>query len=361
MALIQCPECWNDVSDQAEACPKCGYPIKKSTQSSQMRYSGNPQPSQGYSASNRPYIPSYKPPVQQKQVKKSNSIPILIVLAIVLNILFVFSVTIESVAKSARSGSSTQSVDKAIESSSNTKETEKTSADSKNTNRGSSKTDSGSRNKDASDTSSKPKSNKADYEVTDTYFNYYLNSIGSVEYFAFVEITNTGSSNLYLGSATFDLEDINGHLLQSDDLISTAPDAIYPGEKGYYYNMGYIDEGVSLENGVKLVPSYKVEVARQDIVEYEVSDLGIKEDTFGFSVTGRVQNNTDEDDSYCYINILFYDASGKIAGITGTTITDLTAGSKKSFECSSMFLPNNLSINDVANYKVIARKMMLQF
>jgi ribosomal protein L7/L12 len=28
MALIKCPECSNEVSDKAAACPKCGYPIK---------------------------------------------------------------------------------------------------------------------------------------------------------------------------------------------------------------------------------------------------------------------------------------------------------------------------------------------
>ena len=27
MALIKCPECGTDVSDRAESCPKCGYPI----------------------------------------------------------------------------------------------------------------------------------------------------------------------------------------------------------------------------------------------------------------------------------------------------------------------------------------------
>ena len=29
MALIKCPECGNEISDQAEQCIKCGYPIKK--------------------------------------------------------------------------------------------------------------------------------------------------------------------------------------------------------------------------------------------------------------------------------------------------------------------------------------------
>jgi len=29
MALIKCPECLNEVSDQAISCPHCGYPLKK--------------------------------------------------------------------------------------------------------------------------------------------------------------------------------------------------------------------------------------------------------------------------------------------------------------------------------------------
>lgn len=29
MALINCPECGKKVSDQAVACPDCGYPIAK--------------------------------------------------------------------------------------------------------------------------------------------------------------------------------------------------------------------------------------------------------------------------------------------------------------------------------------------
>ena len=33
MGLITCPECQNTVSDKAEVCPKCGYPIAKYLQS----------------------------------------------------------------------------------------------------------------------------------------------------------------------------------------------------------------------------------------------------------------------------------------------------------------------------------------
>lgn len=31
MALIQCPECCQTVSDKATKCPKCGYPIQSSS------------------------------------------------------------------------------------------------------------------------------------------------------------------------------------------------------------------------------------------------------------------------------------------------------------------------------------------
>lgn len=33
MALIKCPECENEISDKAEACPKCGCPISKASDS----------------------------------------------------------------------------------------------------------------------------------------------------------------------------------------------------------------------------------------------------------------------------------------------------------------------------------------
>lgn len=40
MALIKCPECGHDVSDQAITCPNCGYPLKSSnvTEFNQMQY-----------------------------------------------------------------------------------------------------------------------------------------------------------------------------------------------------------------------------------------------------------------------------------------------------------------------------------
>lgn len=33
MALINCPECRNEISSQALSCPKCGYPLKREPES----------------------------------------------------------------------------------------------------------------------------------------------------------------------------------------------------------------------------------------------------------------------------------------------------------------------------------------
>lgn len=31
MAIINCPECGSNVSDRAEMCPKCSYPLQQNT------------------------------------------------------------------------------------------------------------------------------------------------------------------------------------------------------------------------------------------------------------------------------------------------------------------------------------------
>ena len=37
MALIKCPECGGQVSDKAEACIHCGYPLKNISQNAQEK------------------------------------------------------------------------------------------------------------------------------------------------------------------------------------------------------------------------------------------------------------------------------------------------------------------------------------
>lgn len=205
------------------------------------------------------------------------------------------------------------------------------------------------------------------FAVTDTKFEYYKNSIGSMEYHGIVEIQNTGSSYLYLENCTFDLEDDSGHLLQSDSFISSCPNVIAPGEKGYFYNglTGTIDENVDLSNGIKLVPQYKVSIAKKGkdaIVEYQVSDTDLKGGKKKRpKVTGRITNNTDKDNSLLGVSIVFYDKEGKVLGIADTSVMDLDAGVTKSFDCDCYFLNDKVTADKIGEYKVIARDLYIQF
>ena len=208
-------------------------------------------------------------------------------------------------------------------------------------------------------------SDKVEYEISDTSFEYYTNSIGSVEYYGYVEILNTGNCDIYLDNCTFDIEDNDGHLLQSDSYVSHCPEVISPGEKGYFYNglgSNLIDSGVSFDNGVKLVPQMKLTKATGKPASYPVSDVSVREGDFGdIKITGRVENNTEQDIGYIYINILFYNSEGKLLAITGTSLTDIGAGNKGSFDTSTAFANENLKLRDIADTVVIAEAMYMQW
>lgn len=207
--------------------------------------------------------------------------------------------------------------------------------------------------------------NGASYRISDSDLQYYKNSIDNIEYYAYVEITNTGSKNLYLKSAAFDLEDDSHHLLQTENWISNCPDVIAPGEKGYFYNSlgsNLIDDGVSVENGLNLAYNVTIQEAKSSPVNYIVTDTALRKGLLDSpTVTGRVTNNTAEDDSLVYVQVIYYDAAGKVLAITGTNIMDLPAGATVSFECSGVYMNDNANMDTIANYKVIAQKAFYQY
>jgi hypothetical protein len=204
---------------------------------------------------------------------------------------------------------------------------------------------------------------ETNYEISNTKFEYYTNSIGKTEYYGIVEITNTGSTNLYLKDCTFDLEDNTGHLLQTEDFISSVPDVIKPGEKGYFYNnigSTTLDDGVSVSNGINLVPQVTVVEATGEATDLEVSDTELKYDSNYPVITGRIINTTNEEQN-CYVQTIFYDKNGEVLAITGTNVYDIPANGKKSFENSGMFMNDNVTANTVGDYKTIAQVSYYQW
>jgi hypothetical protein len=209
---------------------------------------------------------------------------------------------------------------------------------------------------------------KAEYEITYTSFAHRTNSIGNERYFGVVEIKNTGSSYIYLKDCTFDFEDDDGHLLDTDKLVSSAPDVIAPNEYGYFFHDGLLDDSISLDNGINLVPNFSVEVVskgKDAIVEYPVSDLDIRNNDYdmGVKVTGRVENTSSEDTGSFDVMIIaiFYDSNGDILDLHIIYADEMSAGGKTSFEVSTMAGNNEITTDDVAEYKIIARKTYIQF
>ena len=199
------------------------------------------------------------------------------------------------------------------------------------------------------------------YEVTDTRVVSWTDSIGSVWVQAIVEITNTGSTNLFLSSGSFDLEDADGNLVDSCSMASTYPNVIAPGEKGYMYEETILDNPVDGE--LTVIPRLDIEEATVDLIRYDVTDAKLSEGKYGdLRILGRVQNNTEEAGKMTYVVAILYDADGVCIGQMFTILTDdLAAGEQRGFEMSAMSLPDSVTVDAVANIVYYAYPMQMQF
>ncbi len=200
------------------------------------------------------------------------------------------------------------------------------------------------------------------YEVTYSSAKTYKNSIGTVWAQIFFEVTNTGTSDLYLSSGGCDLEDSTGKLVASETMISVYPQVISPGEKAYYYEETTLD-GVTdtPELTVKARPdAEKAKVSKQELA---VSEVELQDGTYsGIKAIGRVENTLSEEISMAYVAIVLYDAQNKPIGLLSTILTDkLAIGIKMGFEASALSLPDDIDKSAVASFKAYAYDFQYQF
>lgn len=207
------------------------------------------------------------------------------------------------------------------------------------------------------------KKSEISYEITDVVNVIEDSSYGDGKrYTVIIEVTNTGDIPIYLEKCVLDFEDNNGHLLQTDDFLSKVPDIAQPGERGYFYTNGSssFDDNVDFSNGCNLIPSLTIEKAKRELKSHEVIDTSLYPSYGAVGIKGRIVNETDKDISLIYVTTVFYDSNGKVLGISGTNVTDIKANSKTSFDDSGIFM-KDFSVNDVADYRVYADEMYMQF
>jgi len=220
-------------------------------------------------------------------------------------------------------------------------------------------TESGTQNESSSNTQ-KPAESENPYEVGDGKVAVYKNSIGSVWVQISVPVKNTGEANLYLSSGTMDLEDKDGHLVESRSMVSVYPQVLKPGETAWYYEETILDEEPS--GDLKVIPHVDVEKASVDCIRYEVSDLSLADDTYGgVKLTGRVENTTDEDESMPYVIAFLYDANDEFIGQAFTIMDNLKAGEKMGFSMSTTSSNDALKAENVDRYEIYAYPIQFQF
>lgn len=203
--------------------------------------------------------------------------------------------------------------------------------------------------------------NDVAYEITCSNAKTWTNSIGSTCVQTIVEITNTGSKNLYLGSGSYDLENPDGSLVSAKSMVSAFPDVIAPGEKGYMYEETTLDN-YSGDGNLNVLPRPDVKEAKVDLIRYNVTDLSVSDGTYGINVMGRVENTSDKEGSLVYVVAFFYDENDTLIGSAFTMLTEKFApGAKIGFEFSSFSLPDDVSVKNIKNTTVYAYPTQLQF
>lgn len=202
---------------------------------------------------------------------------------------------------------------------------------------------------------------EAAWEVGEATAVTYPDSIGSTWIQIICPVKNTGTKTLYLSSGTMDLEDKDGHLVDSKNLISVFPEVLQPGETAYYYEETILDDGMPTD--LNVLPHVKVKEAKVDCIRYEISDVAIADEEYGgVKITGRVENTTDESESMVQIVALLYDADNNLLALPFTYLTDeLAAGDKMGFSMSTFSAPDSVTAGAVDHYEIYAYPQQFQF
>lgn len=210
--------------------------------------------------------------------------------------------------------------------------------------------------------SSKPKASQENgaYEITYSNAYTYTDSIGSVWLQVITEIQNTGTTDLYLSSGSYDIEDNSGKLIASEEMVSTYPDVISPGEKGYMYDETILDTAV--EGELSVIPRPSVKTAKVDNTRLNVTDVEVSPGKYGgMQALGRVENTSNKPSTTTYIALVLFDENDTPLGLMFTILTDqIGAGEKRGFEISGTTLPDAVA-EKAAKYMAYAYPWTVQF
>lgn len=197
-----------------------------------------------------------------------------------------------------------------------------------------------------------------DYKITYSNAKTWINSIGHTKVQVIVEIENTGTTDLYLSSGSCDLEDEEGNLVSVMQYVSTYPDVISPGEKGYMYEEKTLDNYYG-NGSLTVIARPDIEESCVDYIRYDVSDVSLNDNRYGtFDIIGRITNTSNKVCSMIYVAAIFYDDNNIPIGSGFTIITDdVDQNEKAGFEIKGTTFPDWITKENVSNYTIYAYPM----
>ena len=200
------------------------------------------------------------------------------------------------------------------------------------------------------------------YEISYSHVKAYQNYFGTTKFQIIYEVTNTGSTDLYLSSGSFDIETQEGTLVASKTSVSVFPEVISPGEKAYYYRNIELDNYSGDGSDLVLFPRAYVNEARVKNTRFPVTDIVISDSDYRLKTLGRVENTSAKDEHIVHVAIVFFDANDQPIGVDTTILMDgLAAGDKIGFETKTSSLPSDVTAENIASYEAFAYPLQFQF
>ncbi len=201
------------------------------------------------------------------------------------------------------------------------------------------------------------------YEITYQNITMFRDSISTIWSHAIVEVTNTGETDLYLPYGSYELTSQDGTVIHTNSgSFSPSPQVISPGEKGYYFEETTMDEGTPTE-GITITPHINPVVATVENKRLEVSSTEIYDKEYGgIDLHGMVKNTTGSEQSFVYITAVLFDSSGQpICQLMNILSNPIKPDEQVGFELEGSTLPEGVTRDSIADYKVFAYPDQMQF
>lgn len=196
------------------------------------------------------------------------------------------------------------------------------------------------------------------YELSNSVICVYENPDvpSGYSYDAYVEVTNTGSSNIYVKDMSFLIGDDDGNRIMIDNNLNFFPAILRPGEKGYIFNrFGTELTGIyDKEMNLRLVPTFSIMRTDAEPHSYPVENVKVTDGPSGQKMTGQVTNDTSKTVQSIYVIGVTYDREGNCTGISGTFLKNIEPHVTVNVQFDPMTMVRAWRNSQVVNYAIKA-------